>query len=227
MSSFTPLETALLSWAPPFICAQSPPAKHTITPKANTFQPGYQQMKQQTLMAWMRLLLEKGPPDRTPKEWKLSRQQGWRDAVCTLQFHCVHYLLHGQLTSCSCFFMKWSICCQLRNIFISIFFKFKSSYVIAKTAVQEPPRQEASVLRLQCWAVSVGFVCACPSREEMQGEAWPAKMLLQGMSVDATSPACRCLKAGGVAQWNTETEQSWTWAALVRVRQTFGICRTW
>lgn len=100
--------------------------------------------------------------------------------MCTLQFHCVHYPLHGLLTSHPCFFMKQSVCFQLRNRFL---LKFKSSYVIAETAVQQPPKQEAA----HCAAFSVlSWFCAsvCPSMVEKHEEAWTGETLLQSMPVD-------------------------------------------
>lgn len=140
MSSFTPRESNLQSWALSFICPWSPPAKHTITPKANTFQRGYQQMKKQTLLAWMRLLLEKRLQDWTPKEWKLSRRQGWQDILCNSSVSTTCWMSCLLLTSHSCFFMKWSVCFQHQNRFI---LNGNSSCAIVEIDVLEAPKQEA------------------------------------------------------------------------------------
>jgi len=82
-----------------FYLSLEPTSKNTIAPKANTFHQGYQQMKKQTLLAWMRLLLEKRLQDWTPMEWKLSRRQGWQDVLCnssvstTCWMACLHLTL--------------------------------------------------------------------------------------------------------------------------------------
>lgn len=100
--------------------------------------------------------------------------------MCTLQFHCVHYPLHGLLTSRPCFFMKQSVCFQLRN---RILLKFKGSYVTAETAVQQPPKQEA-VHRAAFPALSWLCASVCPSAEEKHEEARPDETLLHSVPVD-------------------------------------------
>lgn len=76
--------------------------------------------------------------------------------------------------------MKQSVCFQLRNRFL---LKCRSSYVIAETAVQQPPKQEA----VHCAAFSVlSWLCAsvCPSTVEKHKKAWLAETVLQRTPVD-------------------------------------------
>jgi len=70
--------------------------------------------------------------------------------------------------------MKQSVCFQLKNSFL---LKFKSSYVITETAVQQPPKQEA----VHCAAFSVlSWLCVSQHR----GEARTAETAFQRMPVD-------------------------------------------
>lgn len=76
--------------------------------------------------------------------------------------------------------MKQSLCFQLRNRSL---WKFKSSYVTAEAAVQQPPKQAAVP---HAAFPEMSWLCAsvCPSTEEEQEEAWPAQKVFQGMPVD-------------------------------------------
>lgn len=76
--------------------------------------------------------------------------------------------------------MKRSVCFQLRNRSL---LKFKSSYVIAETAAQQPPKQAA----VPCAAVpEMSWLCAsaCPSTGEEHEGAQQAQAVFQGVPVD-------------------------------------------
>lgn len=116
--------------------------------------------------------------DWTPKEQKSVEDRAdrmscvlCRAAVSTTRsMACYHLTLD---------FMKQSLWFQLRNRSL---LKFKSSYVIAETAVQQPPKQAA----VPCAAFpEMSWLCAsvCPSTEEEHQEAWPAQKVFQGMFV--------------------------------------------